>query len=179
MVNKITPQNREVVLHEDDFIVSKTCTKGKITYCNRKFMAISGFSEQQLLDQPHSMIRHPDMPKGVFRLMWQALQQGNEFFGYVKNLCSDGSYYWVFANVTPDIDQSGQVKGYYSVRRKPQPETLKQYIIPLYQEMLAIEARGLGASAIDQSVAALKQWIDSTDMQYCQAMMRLYQQGTL
>jgi len=177
MSRTITPRNHEVFLSDNDLIVSKTCPKGKITYANRKFMAISGFSEQELLDQPHSLIRHPDMPKGVFRMMWKALQQGNEFFGYVKNLCADGSYYWVFANITPDIDLDGQVKGFYSVRRRPAPETIRNIIEPLYQKMLSIEANGQGSSVIDQSVREVELWLETIEMDYCHAMIQLYQTG--
>lgn len=97
MKNTITPRNNEHALREDEFIVSKTDTRGVITYCNRTFMRISGFSEAELFGQPHNIIRHPDMPRGAFRLLWKQLQAGNEFFGYVKNLCKDGSYYWVLA----------------------------------------------------------------------------------
>lgn len=179
MPNKIIPRDSEVVLDDNDLIVSKTCTKGKITYANRTFMSISGFPEQALLGQPHNLIRHPDMPKSVFRFMWKALQDGNEFFGFVKNLCSDGSYYWVFANVTPDIDQQGRVTGFYSVRRKPKKETVQQIIEPLYKEMLALEASGQGASAMDQSTMVLQKWLGSVEMEYCQAMIHLYQNGKI
>lgn len=179
MTRQTTPRSHEVVLGEHDLIVSKTCPKGKITYANRKFMAISGYSEQQLLGQPHNIIRHPDMPKAVYRLMWKALQQGHEFFGFVKNCCADGSYYWVFANVTPDLDLQGELKGYYSVRRKPNLETIKQFIEPLYRSMLDIEAAGQGAGAIDQSVAKLESWLQEIGIDYCHAMIALYQQGKL
>lgn len=179
MTFKTTPRSHEVVLGEHDLIVSKTCPKGIIHYANRKFMAISGYSEQQLLGQPHNIIRHPDMPKAVYRLMWKALQRGHEFFGFVKNSCADGSYYWVFANVTPDMDLQGQLQGYYSVRRKPNLDTIKHYIEPLYRSMLEIEARGQGSSAIDLSVAKLESWLQEIGMDYCHAMITLYQQGQL
>ena len=121
----ITPNNHEVVLTDNEFIVSKTDAKGRITYVNRVFMRIAGYSEQELLQQPHSIIRHPDMPRGVFYYLWKTLQEGHEFFGFVKNLCADGSYYWVFANITPDYDRDDRLMGYYSVRRKPSPQAIE------------------------------------------------------
>lgn len=179
MSRQTPPRSHEVMLDEHDLIVSKTCPKGKITYANRKFMSISGYPEQQLLGQPHNIIRHPDMPKGVYRLMWKALQQGHEFFGFVKNRCANEGYYWVFANVTPDINLKGELIGYYSVRRKPNRETITRFIEPLYRSMLSLEAAGQGSSAIDQSVTKLESWLQEIGMDYCQAMITLYQQGEL
>lgn len=172
-------KHQEVLLQDDDLIISKTCPKGKIRYANRAFMAISGFSEQELMGQPHNMIRHPDMPRGVFRLMWKTLQQGNEFFGFVKNRCADGSFYWVFANVTQDLSASGQVHGYYSVRRKPDPKVIHSIVEPLYQKMLHIETQGSGGSVLDQSTQVIRQWLSDHALDYNQAMIRLYQQGHL
>lgn len=178
MSRSISLQRSEIVLADNELIVSKTCLKGKITYANRRFMSIAGFSEQQLLQQSHNLIRHPDMPKAVYRLMWKTLQSGQEFFGFVKNLCADGRYYWVFANVTPDIDERGQTRGYYSVRRKA-PESAISLIAELYQQMIAIEASGGGRSAIDQSVAHLQNWLDQNCLDYFPAMLRLYRHGQL
>lgn len=178
MSRSISPLRSEIVLADNELIVSKTCLKGRITYANRRFMAIAGFSEQQLLHQPHNLIRHPDMPRGVYRLMWKTLQSGQEFFGFVKNLCADGSYYWVFANVTPDVDEHGQTRGYYSVRRKA-PESAIRLVEGLYKEMLAIEAAGGGRSAIEQSVDHLQHWLDRHCLEYFSAMLRLYRHGQL
>lgn len=174
---QIAAKEQEVLLTPQDLIISKTCPKGKIRYANRTFMEISGFSEQALLGQPHNLIRHPDMPKGVFRLMWKTLQQGEEFFGFVKNLCIDGSYYWVFANITRDLSIDGTLQGYYSVRRAPPAHAIKNTIIPLYREMLSIEQASSAPAALDQSVEALKTWVADTGMDYNHAMITLYQQN--
>jgi len=173
MPTSLSPTSREVLLSDNDLIVSKTCTKGRITYANRRFMTIAGYSEQELLGAPHNIIRHPDMPKGVYRFMWQTLKEGQEFFGFVKNLCADGSFYWVFANVTPDMDDSDVIRGFYSVRRKP-PETAIRAVEPLYQQMRSIEASDSGSAAIDQSVSFLKQWLKEQGLEYNTAMVRLY-----
>jgi len=178
MSRTIVPRNHEVVLDENDLIISKTCLKGRIIYANRRFMAVAGFAEQQLLGQAHNLIRHPEMPKGVYRLMWTALRQGDEFFGFVKNLCADGSYYWVFANVTPDIDESGAVRGYYSVRRKASTAAIAQ-ISNLYKEMRDIEAGASGSAAIESSVEHLNRWLATYQLDYSKAMLRLYRHGTI
>lgn len=99
-------------------IVSCTDLDGKITLVNDAFVAISGYSEEELLGQPHSILRHPDMPKAAFADLWQTVKSGKKWHGYVKNLCKDGGHYWVYATVVPNV-RRGQVVGYTSVRRKP------------------------------------------------------------
>ncbi|WP_119395742.1 PAS domain-containing protein [Salinibius halmophilus] len=138
----------------DHLIISKTDLKGKITYANRLFMQVSEMHEGQLLGKPHSVIRHPDMPRGVFRYMWQTLQKGEEFFGLVKNKTYTGKYYWVLANVTPNVNvQTGKINGYFSVRRQIN-ESVEEVIANIYQEMKKIESAGTNQS-IDDAVAYL------------------------
>ena len=156
MKNKIRPTNQERELQQEDFIVSKTDLKGRITYCNRIFMSISGYDEHELLGKQHNIIRHPDMPRAVFHMLWETVSSGKEFFGYVKNLCKDGSHYWVFANVTPSYNSKHEVVGYYSVRRRPCRDAL-DIIKPIYQEMLAIEQQVGAAQAISASSVYLKE----------------------
>lgn len=150
----ITPTQREVMLDARDIIVSKTDTTGRITYVNRCFMRIANYSEDEVLTKQHNIVRHPDMPRGAFKLLWNTLNEGKEFFGYVKNLTSEGDYYWVFANITPDLDAKGNVVGYFSVRRKPKPEAIET-IQSIYQEMLAVERKEGAARAPDASIAML------------------------
>lgn len=150
----ITPNNTEKRLSDEDFIVSKTDISGRITYANRIFMEIAGYPEHELLGVQHNIIRHPDMPRGVFRFMWNTLKAGNEFFGFAKNLCADGGFYWVFANITPDYDRDGNLQGYYSVRRNP-PRSAVDALIPVYKEMLAIEKRCSVREAPDKSLEYL------------------------
>ena len=157
----VTPTQHERKLDENDFIVSKTDTSGRITYANRIFMDICGLPESDLLNIQHNIIRHPDMPRGVFRFMWDTLKSGEEFFGFAKNLCADGGFYWVFANITPDYDKDGHLKGYYSVRRKP-PESALNILIPVYKEMLAIEKNASTKEAPDKSIAYLVDVVQST-----------------
>ncbi|MCK9453725.1 MAG: PAS domain-containing protein [Sulfurimonas sp.] len=131
---------------DNDFIVSKTDLKGKITYCNKIFMEMAEYKEEELLAKPHSIIRHPDMPKAVFKYLWDTIVTKQEVFAFVVNRTKNNNHYWVFANVTASVDKDGKIIGYYSVRRKPNPEALK-VIIPLYKEMLRVEkSEGVAAS---------------------------------
>ena len=140
-MGNITPTNSEKTLSSDEFIVSKTDEKGKLIYGNKTFIKISGYAESELLGQPHSILRHPDMPKVIFQLLWSRLKAKEEIFAYVKNLCKDGSYYWVLANVTVTLDKNAKITDLHSVRRKPSTKAM-QVIPSLYKELLAQERNG-------------------------------------
>lgn len=129
---------KEVVLPKDDIIVSKTDCSSHITYGNQLFIDISGYPERELIGQPHNVIRHPDMPRAIFGLLWQTLKSEKEFLGLVKNRCKNGDFYWAFANITPSYDFRSSVVGYYSVRRKP-PVSMIEILEPVYQYMLKLE----------------------------------------
>ena len=142
----ITPTNNETILKDGEFIVSKTDLKSRITYGNEYFISISGWSEEELLGKPHNILRHPDMPQVAFKILYELIENGKEFFGFVKNLKKDGGYYWVFANITPSFDENGNIVGYYSVRRKP-IDGFKKIIEPLYASLLELEQKdGINAS---------------------------------
>ncbi|MGB0749969.1 MAG: PAS domain-containing protein [Magnetospiraceae bacterium] len=124
---------------KDEIIVSKTDLTGKITYCNRVFLRVAGYEEAELMGQPHSIIRHPDMPRAVFKLLWDTLAEGKEIFAYVNNRAINGDNYWVLAHVTPSYDASGAVNGYHSSRRVPERRIIDDIIRPLYADLLAVE----------------------------------------
>ncbi|MBM6549502.1 PAS domain-containing protein [Marinomonas ostreistagni] len=176
LTNQAIGNGQEVLLEQDDLLVSKTDTRGKVTYANRRFMNISGYYEQHLLGQPHNIIRHADMPRAVFRLMWRMLQEGKEFFGFVKNSCADGRHYWVFANVTVDLDEHGVSKGYFSVRRCP-PRSAVDYCEKLYRDMRSIEAGTPGNGGIDKSLAYLQEVVSEQYPSFNEAMLALYNQS--
>ncbi len=140
MSRSIIPTNREVRFDRDHFIVSKTDLKGRITYVNRTFCTIAGYSEAELLGAPHSIIRHPDMPRAVFKLLWDRLLEGHEVFAYVKNMTKAGDYYWVFAHVTPSHDGDGAFVGFHSNRRAPNRRVIDETIAPLYRALRETEA---------------------------------------
>ncbi|MCX8049233.1 MAG: PAS domain-containing protein [Methylohalobius sp.] len=174
MRQRPVPKNQERRLGENDFIVSKTDTTGKITYANRIFMEICGYTERELLGTQHNIIRHPDMPHGAFWLLWDTIQKKQEFFAFVKNLTKDGSFYWVFANVTPDLDNRGHIAGYYSVRRQAPTHAIRA-IEPIYREMLAIEQKaGSVKQGIQQSVAYLQDFLKNKGITYEQLVLDLY-----
>jgi len=125
MKNNQPVTDKEVLLTPETLIVSKTDLKGRITYINRDFLEISGFSEAELIGQSHNIVRHPDMPVEAFADLWQTIAQNRPWTGFVKNRCKNGDFYWVRANVTP-IWENGQVTGYMSVRRLAEPETIRQ-----------------------------------------------------
>ena len=128
-------------LKPNDFIISKTDTKGKLTYVNKIFMDIAEYTEEELLGKPHSIVRHPDMPKIIFKLLWDRVQNKDEIFAFVVNKTKRGNDYWVFANVTASLDEHGKTLGYYSVRRAPNQKAL-DIIIPLYAKLLEAEKKG-------------------------------------
>ena len=169
---KVQPSNRETVLDEDEMIISKTDTKGKLTYVNRTFMKISQLSEEELLGVQHNIIRHPDMPRGVFKLLWDTLERGEECFAYVKNMSKDGGFYWVLANVTPDYDNQGRLQGYYSVRRRPSRESIAA-VTPIYQAMLNIERQHSPKEALQRSTEYLDQTLTSLGISYNQFIFSL------
>ena len=136
----------EQTFADDEIIVSKTDTSGRITYANDVFLRICGYREDELLDQPHSMIRHPDMPRAVFKLLWDRISSGGEIFAFVVNCCRNGDHYWVLAHVTPDFDEAGRIVGYHSSRRLPKRPALAA-VAPLYAKMLAAEAEQADAKA--------------------------------
>jgi len=140
-MNRPTPNNNQKTFGKDEIVVSKTDLKGNITYGNELFIKLSGYSEEELLGAPHNLIRHPDMPAIVFKLLWDTVQAGNEIFAYVINLAKDGSYYWVFANVTPSFDNNGKIIGYHSVRRSPDPKKV-DIVKGLYSTLLTAEKKG-------------------------------------
>lgn len=108
-------------------IVSTADQAGNITHVNRSFVEMSGYSEQELLGAPHAILRHPHMPPAAFKDMWDTLQRGDKWQGYVKNLRKDGGFYWVKATVIPNV-RNGQVVGYTSVRRKPSRTKVEECI---------------------------------------------------
>ncbi|SFV51199.1 Methyl-accepting chemotaxis protein [hydrothermal vent metagenome] len=143
-----TITNKEKVLNQNDFIVSKTDIKGKIIYCNEIFAEMAGYSFGELIGANHNLIRHPDMPKLAFKVLWDLIQKKDEFFGFVKNLRADGGYYWVFAYITPDLDANGNIISYTSVRRK-MPQSAIDIITPIYKQLVDAERRG-GVAASDK-----------------------------
>jgi PAS domain S-box-containing protein len=136
----IQPTTNERFFPEDEIIVSKTDLKGHITYANRTFLNIALYTEEEVLGQPHNIIRHPDMPRCVFKLLWDTLESRQEIFAYVKNMAKNGDFYWVLAHVTPTFDSAGRVISYHSNRRVPARKQVDLFD-GIYRQLLTEEKR--------------------------------------
>ncbi|HLO62428.1 MAG TPA: PAS domain-containing protein [Azonexus sp.] len=165
MKRGIQPTQVERKMREDDFIVSKTDPKGIITYGNPIFIEFSGYAEEELLGVQHNIIRHPDMPRAAFKLAWDTIQSGKEFFAYVKNMSKDGAFYWVFTHISPDFDARGKIVGYTSVRRCPRAGAVAK-IEPVYRAMLDAERAAGARTAIEAGTAVLVDILTQTGMSY-------------
>jgi len=127
MTRRILYTEIEVPYPDGKLIVSTTDPSGIITHVNQSFVEMSGYTEDELIDTPHSILRHPDMPPAAFQDLWDTIQKGNKWQGFVKNLRKDGGYYWVKATVIPNV-RDGKVMGYTSVRRKPSRTKVEECI---------------------------------------------------
>lgn len=163
----------EVHFGDDEIIVSKTDPKGYITYANDVFLDIAGYTEAEVLGQPHSMIRHPDMPRAVFKLLWETIKAGEEIFAFVMNRAKNGDHYWVLAHVTPSYDVSGALAGYHSNRRVPNRTSVEKVIIPLYKQLRAKELSGDRKAGLEASTAMLKALLDEKGMNANQFFLSL------
>lgn len=137
-MDRPTPTDIEVKF-EGGNMITETDLHGKITYVNRLFTQMTGYEKEELIGKPHSIIRHPDMPKCCFQAMWDTLMRGYPWEGYVKNLRKDGAYYWVVVLVTPKYDDEGKICGFIAVRKPPGALTLEE-IKNKYVQMMAQEA---------------------------------------
>jgi len=135
-MNRPNPIDEEYIF-EKGLIISSTNIEGTITYANRKFCEISGYTKDELKGQKHNIVRHPDMPKAAFQELWEAVQDKREWTGVVKNLRKDGKYYWVYSHITPIIS-NGEISGYTAARR-PASITEIEEITPIYQDWLSQE----------------------------------------
>lgn len=132
---------RELTFPSDEIIVSKTDLKGRVTYANETFLRLAGYEEKMVIGAPHSLVRHPEMPRCVFKLLWDTILQGEEIFAYVVNRSMNGDHYWVFAHVTPSRDPAGNVVGFHSSRRVPDRRVVENTIIPLYRALINEEQK--------------------------------------
>jgi len=152
----ITPTDVEQEVKSVDIIVSKGNEAGDVTYANPIFFKLAGYTQGELLDKPHSMIRHPDMPKMIFKYLWDTIQKGNDVHAFVKNLSKDGSFYWVYAHVRMAKNPDGSFRNYVSTRKAMNPAA-RTIIEPLYQKLLSAEESG----GIDESQKVLEEFLAS------------------
>ncbi|ARJ67428.1 MULTISPECIES: PAS domain-containing protein [Magnetospirillum] len=131
---------KERFLASDAIVVSKTDPGGRITYANRTFLDIAGYRENDVLGRPHNILRHPDMPRAVFKLLWDTIQDGSEIFAYVINRAKNGDHYWVFAHVTPTFGADNTIIGFHSSRRAPIRKAV-QTVTEVYRELKQEESK--------------------------------------
>jgi len=137
MIKRPQPVDEEI-LFDGRSLISETDLKGVITFVNRKFVEMTGYTKEEAVGQPHSILRHPDMPKAAFKQMWSVVKEGKTWEGYVKNLRKDGKYYWVIVTIVPKKDEDGNTIGYIASRKMPDRQLLKT-VEQQYKELLEKE----------------------------------------
>jgi len=147
-----------------DLIVSKSDAEGNITYVNPIFVKISGYTQASLLEKPHAILRHPDMPKVIFHYLWKNIKEGKDVVAYVKNLCADGSFYWVLATVKMAKNPDGSFRNYMSTRRAI-TVTAKETISKLYEDLLLIEKN----EGFEASYAAFENYLQEHGIEESEA----------
>ncbi len=156
-----TPKDAEITVSPKRTIVSRTDEKGIIRFVNDYFKEIAGYNENELVGFAHNVIRHPDMPKIIFKLLWDELKKGNDMRAIIKNLAKDGRFYWVITNFHTLYDDNGNIIGYYA-RRKAVPQHVKEEVAKLYKTLKSLEEQG----GMEASEKYLKQWLDEHNTTY-------------
>ncbi|QKF64973.1 PAS domain-containing protein [Campylobacter corcagiensis] len=148
-MTKPVPKDEEIIFDPDRFVISKTDPKGYITYANEFFCSVCLYNKDELKGVNHNIIRHPDMPKIAFKLMWDTIKSGKKFKALVKNLAKDGRYYWVFAEVEPHFDPTtGEIVSYTAYRKAPSREAIAA-IEPIYKALISKEQVGGMSASLD------------------------------
>ena len=141
-VERPTPIDREVGWNKSQVVISETDVYGRITNVNDVFCNVCGYSPDEMIGQPHSIIRHPDMPKLIFKLLWDNLKAGNNFIGVIKNLAKSGEYYWVITDFEMRRDTMGNITHYIARRKSVPKAVIENYVAPLYETLLKLEKVG-------------------------------------
>ena len=157
-----TPIDKEIKLSSKRYIVSKTDAKGIIEYGNDYFVEISGYSENELVGKPHSIVRHPDMPKVVFKMMWDRINNGQNIMAVVKNLAKDGSYYWVVTEFEPKRDAISNQIISHTAFRKAAPQNAIDTMAPIYAKLIELEKDG----GMEASEKYLRGFLESNNTSY-------------
>ena len=159
------PINQEIAVSSREFIVSKTDEYGNILYTNEFFTKVTGYTQSEVIGQPHSILRHPDMPRAIFFLMWQRIRSGNNITALVKNLAKSGKYYWVTTDFEIQKDITSNSVNYIAFRRMA-PKKAVQAIVPLYKTLLDIEKK----HGLEASLMYLQGYLDERHMDFDEFM---------
>jgi PAS domain S-box-containing protein len=166
-----TPIEEEIRLDPKKYIISETDEKGKITYCNDYFMEVSGYSEDELIGKAHNIVRHPDTPKVVFKLLWETISAGKNINAVVKNIAKDGRYYWIFTEFEARRDESGTIIGYRADRKSISHHVL-EIIATLYAQLLKIEQKDSVEASEQYLIKFLKERGD--DIEFADIMEEIH-----
>lgn len=161
--------DKEVTWDKTQVIMSKTNAFGIIEYANEVFVDVSGYEDYELMGQPHNIIRHPDMPKVIFKVLWENLKQGKNFHAIVKNLAKSGRYYWVITDFDIARDENGVIVNYFARRQAVPQEVVSLHIEPLYKKLLQIEA----ASGVEFSEKYLIGFLEEKNRSYVEYIKEL------
>ncbi|CAM3953248.1 MULTISPECIES: PAS domain-containing protein [Flavobacterium] len=161
--------DKEVSWDKTQIIMSKTNPRGIIEYANEVFVDVCGYEDYELMGQPHNIIRHPDMPKVIFKVLWEKLKSGENFHAIVKNLAKSGRYYWVITDFEIAKNENGEISNYFARRRAIPQEVITNHIEPLYKKLLQIES----ASGIEYSEKYLNGFLEEKSKTYVQYIMEL------
>ncbi|MBF4463865.1 PAS domain-containing protein [Flavobacterium sp. LC2016-12] len=167
--NRNTVIDKEVTWDKTQVIMSKTNAFGIIEYANEVFVDVSGYEDYELMGQPHNIIRHPDMPKVIFKVLWENLKQGKNFHAIVKNLAKSGRYYWVITDFEIAKDENGVIVNYFGRRQSVPQEVISLHIEPLYKKLLQIEA----ASGVEFSEKYLIGFLEEKKRSYVEYIKEL------
>ncbi|WP_445721901.1 PAS domain-containing protein [Flavobacterium sp.] len=161
--------DKEVSWDKTQIIMSKTNPRGIIEYANEVFVDVCGYEDYELMGQPHNIIRHPDMPKVIFKVLWEKLKSGENFHAIVKNLAKSGRYYWVITDFEIAKNENGEIANYFARRRAIPQEVITNHIEPLYKKLLQIES----ATGIEYSEKYLNGFLEEKSKTYVQYIMEL------
>jgi len=167
-MSKTDKVNKEIKCRTQQVLVSRTDLKGNLIYYNPTFLEVNGFKGTSLINKPHNILRHPDMPKTIFRIIWSIIEQGLPIQALVKNKTNDGKYYWALMNWKAQKDKNNKIISYIAYGRQA-PNAAVKSIEPLYKAMLEIEKE----NDIESALEYLHSYLDEEGVSYSQYMKKL------
>ncbi|WP_134341703.1 PAS domain-containing protein [Flavobacterium psychrophilum] len=166
---KPIPIKKEVAWDKTKIIMSKTDLYGTIEYVNEVFTDVSGYEDCELISKPHNIIRHPDMPQIIYKILWDNIKQGNQFHGIIKNLAKSGRYYWAITDFEYVMDENNNVIKYIARRKAVPQDVITKHIEPLYRRLLQIEQ----VSGVDASENYLIGFLEESGVNYVDLITNL------
>jgi len=169
-IKRPIPIDKEVVWDKKLTIMSKTDLFGSIEYANEVFIDVSGYEDHELMTKPQNIVRHPDMPKIIYQVLWENIKKGNEFHGIVKNLAKSGRYYWAITDFEYPRDENGNITNYIARRKSVPQDVITKHIDPLYKKLLQIE-KVSGVKACENYLTGFLEEMGLTYVEYITKIM--------